>query len=205
MTSRSSRPYRKRKRAESEEETRRRITEAAVELHGTVGPANTKMTEVAERAGVSRATLYNHFPSQVDLFMACSSHWAARHPFPDPSGWAAISDPSLRLGEAMRELYRWYGENAGMMGAVLRDAAVLPDLAEVMDELWESYLERAVDALAKGWATEHDDSRALDVVLRLVVDFHTWELLTGAGLDDDGAAELSVRLVVAEEPRRRSR
>ena len=52
-----SRPYRKAERARQEQETRLRITEAAVEMHRTVGPANTTMTEVAELAGVSRATV----------------------------------------------------------------------------------------------------------------------------------------------------
>ena len=51
------RPYRKKRRAELEAETRRRITESAVELHGTLGPSRTSMSAVAERAGVRRSTL----------------------------------------------------------------------------------------------------------------------------------------------------
>ena len=82
------RRYRKRRRAELEDETRRRITEAAVELHGTVGPARTTISAVAERAGVQRATLYRHFPDEEALFDACSSHWAAQHPLPDLADWA---------------------------------------------------------------------------------------------------------------------
>ena len=81
----ASRPYRKVARAKREEETRRRITEAVVELHGTLGPANTKITEVAKLAGVSRMTVYNHFPTEVALFVACSTHWASLNPFPDTS------------------------------------------------------------------------------------------------------------------------
>src|SRR5690606_11521663 len=76
MSTRRPRPYRKRQRALAEEATRLRITEAAVELHGSVGPARTTVTEIAERAGVSRMTVYKHFPSDRDLFVACSTHWA---------------------------------------------------------------------------------------------------------------------------------
>ena len=51
------RKYTKRRRAEGELETRQRITEAAVALHGTIGPARTTISAVADRAGVQRATV----------------------------------------------------------------------------------------------------------------------------------------------------
>src|SRR3954454_24302077 len=87
----------KKVRAQLEAETRRRITESAVELHGTVGPARTSMSAVAERAGVRRSTLYRHFPDEDALFAACSSHWVAENPRPDLEAWAAIEDPDDRL------------------------------------------------------------------------------------------------------------
>ena len=46
------RKYELKKRAEQMGETRLRITEAAIELHGSVGPSRTTMSAVAERAGV---------------------------------------------------------------------------------------------------------------------------------------------------------
>ena len=99
------RAYRKRRRAEQEEETRLRITEAAVDLHGSVGPARTTVSAIAERAGVQRATVYRHFPDEEALFAACSSHWAALNPPPDPAAWAEIADPDERLRRALSELY----------------------------------------------------------------------------------------------------
>jgi AcrR family transcriptional regulator len=51
------RPYRKRRRAELEQRTRQRITESAVELHGTLGPSRTSLSAIAEHAGVRRSTL----------------------------------------------------------------------------------------------------------------------------------------------------
>ena len=48
MTGQSkTRVYRKRRRAEVEEATRTRIAEAAMELHGSVGPARTTISAVA--------------------------------------------------------------------------------------------------------------------------------------------------------------
>ena len=90
------RPYRMTRRAELEEETRRRITESTVELHEELGPARTSISAVAERAGVRRSTVYRHFPDEAALFAACSSHWRAANPPPDPRAWAAIADPAVR-------------------------------------------------------------------------------------------------------------
>src|SRR5204863_4119878 len=56
----SKRPYRMKKRAELQERTRRRITESAVELHGTLGPSRTSISAVAAHAGVRRSRSEEH-------------------------------------------------------------------------------------------------------------------------------------------------
>lgn len=91
------RRYRKRLRAEQEQQTRQAITEAAVKLHGTLGPARTTVSAIAEEAGVQRATVYRHFPDEPSLFQACSGHYMAMHPPPDPTRWMEIADPAERL------------------------------------------------------------------------------------------------------------
>src|SRR4030088_450344 len=102
------RPYRMKARAELQASTRRRITESAVELHATLGPSRTSMSAVAAHAGVRRSTLYRHFPDETALFDACSAHWSAANPPPDPSPWAAIAVPEQRLSDALDELYAFY-------------------------------------------------------------------------------------------------
>ena len=99
------RPYKKRRRAELEAETRRRITESAVELHGTLGPSRTSMSAIAEHAGVRRSTLYRHFPDEAAVFAACNAHWAEENPPPDLASWAAIEDPDERLRTTLNERY----------------------------------------------------------------------------------------------------
>jgi AcrR family transcriptional regulator len=188
------RRYRKRRRAESEQQTRRRITEAAVELHGTVGPANTTVTDIANLAGVSRMTVYNHFPTDLELFQACSSHWASENPFPDPGSWTA-EDPAERLRGALLELYPWYRGRQQMLGNVIRDTANLPALAEVMGPLWESYMGALVQALAEGWSDAGVVSGDVTVMLRLAVDFSSWRTLTGSGVRDEDAAILMSRMI----------
>src|SRR5690349_19573030 len=125
-TQRNTRRYRKRRRAEHELETRRRITEATMKLHGTVGPARTTVSAIADEAGVQRATVYRHFPDDQSLFDACTAHFYGLHPRPDPDEWATIADPDERLRKALADLYAWYGEIEEMLSNTTRDAAHVP-------------------------------------------------------------------------------
>ncbi len=120
------RPYRMKRRAELEEQTRRRITESAVALHQELGPARTSISAVAERAGVRRSTVYRHFPDEASLFAACSSHWRADNPAPDPGAWAGIEDPAERTEAALRALYAFYGRTEEMYTSLLRDEPLVP-------------------------------------------------------------------------------
>src|SRR5262245_29173817 len=122
------RRYEKKRRAELEAKTRRRITESAVELHGTLGPARTSIRAVAERAGVRRSTVYRHFPDEAALFAACSSHWAQANPLPNLAGWAAMEDPDERLRAALDELYPFYRGTERMFENLHRDAPTVPAL-----------------------------------------------------------------------------
>src|SRR3954462_3709504 len=103
------RPYRMKRRAELEEQTRRRITESAVALHEELGPAQTSISAIAERAGVRRSTVYRHFPDEDTLFAACSSHWRAANPPPDRQAWSSIQNPAERTREALAKMYAFYG------------------------------------------------------------------------------------------------
>ena len=115
------RKYELKQRAESLAATRERIVEATVELHDALGPARTTISAIAERAGVQRLTVYRHFPDERSLFEACSGHWAAHNPAPDPSTWTAFDDPEERLGIALAEIYAFYRSTEGMTGNLLRD------------------------------------------------------------------------------------
>ena len=65
-----------------------------------------------------------------------------------------------------------------------------------MDELWSTYVERLVRTLAHGWQVRGAETEALQATLRLVVDFHTWRVLTESGLDDGRTAELAACMVI---------
>jgi AcrR family transcriptional regulator len=191
------RKYEKKRRAELEEETRRRITETAVELHGTVGPARTSISAIAERAGVRRSTVYRHFPDEAALFDACSSHWEAANPPPELQRWATIEDPAERLRTALGELYAYYDRTELMVENLLRDEETMPVVKERFTGFHE-FLAAARDLLAKGRAergARRDEKRA---AIGHALAFSTWHsLVREQGLDDDQAAAMMCALVGA--------
>ncbi len=196
------RKYELKQRAEEMAATRRRITEAAVELHGTVGPARTTLSAVAERAGVQRHTVYRHFPTEADLFDACSSHYMTAHPWPDPEPWRAIADPQQRLAQALDELYAYYERTEPMWSNVLRDAELVDAIRPAVAPL-QSYLAEAAEILAAGWPARGRRRQVLDAALHHAIDFQTWRsLTTNDRITRTEAAQLAVALVASAPARR---
>ena len=192
----SKRKYEMKKRAERQHETRRRIVEATVELHRTRGPAHTTVSEIAQRAGVNRLTVYNHFPDLTDLLKACSRSWTERHPAPDPTPWTQISDPQERLRTALTELYSFYSRTEPMRANVLRDAETMPELAALLEGSVVPYLRAVRDLLAEGWEISDERRRRLLATLKLAIDFNTWRSLEReSGLSRKEAVEVMFEAV----------
>jgi AcrR family transcriptional regulator len=191
------RPYKMKRRAELEAQTRQRITESAVELHGSLGPARTSMKAVAEHAGVPRSTVYRHFPDEEALFGACSAHWAAENPPPDITVWEKIDDPGQRLEVALGELYAYYRRAGDMLDKLLRDEATVPIVAELFAP-FHQFLTIVTEILMRGRGLRGKARDRTRAAIGHAVSFRTWQQLTGEqGLDDAAAAELMRRLVAA--------
>jgi AcrR family transcriptional regulator len=191
------RPYRMKRRAELEAETRTRITESAVALHQDLGPARTTISAVAEHAGVRRSTVYRHFPDDESLFAACSSHWRAANPPPDPGPWAAIEDPGERTEAALHELYAFYGRTEPMYVSLLRDAPLVPPVARRLGDFY-GYLGTIQDILMAGRGVRGRAAKRARAALGHALAFQTWRSLTREqGLTDREAVALMRALVDA--------
>jgi len=189
------RKYEMKRRAERMQETRRRITEAAVELHQTVGPARTTVSAVAEKAGVQRHTYYAHFPELKDLYLACTAHYLEQNPLPEPPFWADVADAEERLRVALSEVYAYYGSNEAMLSNVLRDAPLDPVSQETMVSFY-LYWEAMRDALADAYGASGERHEALLGAIALALDFQTWHtLVRQQDLSQDRAAGLMVGMV----------
>ena len=191
------RTYRMRRRAESLQETRRRITESAVELHGTIGPARTTMSAVAEHAGVRRSTLYRHFPDEGALFDACSAHWAAANPPPDITAWARVADPEERLRTALGELYGYYARTSRMLENLLRDEAS-DEFVQERFGAFHWFMEAARETLLRGRRSRGAARRRVAGAIGHAISFSTWRsLVAEQGFGREEAVELMCGLVAA--------
>lgn len=191
VTTNQERVYRKRKRAEQELATRERITEAAVALHQTLGPARTTVKAIAELAGVQRGTVYRHFPDTETLFGACSASYSARHPAPDVAAWAAIAAPEARLRRALSELYAWYSEVEAMLSNVIRDMEVLPP---VMQQELAAEFAGMREVLMAGRPERGRARTRVSAAVAHAIEFPAWQSLTRAHRLRNGEA---VRLMAA--------
>lgn len=187
------RKYELKQRAQRLEETRRRITQATVELHRTVGPASTQISEIARRAGVQRVTVYNHFPDETSLFAACSTHWQALHPRPDPAAWLEIDDPGERLRIGLQELYGWYRETEPMTANVLRDSEIVPALRPLIERGFGGYLDEVRRILIAPFRVRGRKRDRVHAAALAATDFHVWQALGTLG--DQDAAELGAGLI----------
>jgi len=192
--SRTKRKYELKQRAQEMAATRRRITEAAIDLHGTIGPARTTMSAVADRARVERRTLYRHFPNEADLFDACSSHYFATHPWPGLDGLWAIRDPRERLERGLDELYAYYERTEPMFSNVLRDAEFV-DFARAAVAPLRDYLDEAAEALLAGRRARGRRRRLIEAAIRHALEFSTWRSLAANGIARPDAVRLMAGLV----------
>jgi AcrR family transcriptional regulator len=191
------RSYRMQRRAESQEQTRRRITESAVELHGTIGPSRTSISAVAAHAGVRRSTVYRHFPDEAALFDACTAHWGAANPPPELGAWAMIDDPNERLLVALGELYAFYRRTEPMLHNLFRDEATVLLVRERF-AAFRAYFAAARDALMAGRKLRGAARRRTQAALGHAIAFSTWKsFVREEGLSEADAAVLVCALVAA--------
>jgi AcrR family transcriptional regulator len=189
------RSYQMRKRADDMAQTRKRIIEAAVRLHGTVGPAATTISALAEEAGVTRLTVYRHFPDEIALFGACSSHWASGQDLPHPDAWGTVEDPVRRVRVGLTDLYRFYREAEPMLANVRRDRAWLPPEVQQRTAATE---EGYRDTLLKAFRVRGKRRDRLRSVLGHAVSFWTWRsLCLDQRLTNPEAAQAMSDLILA--------
>ena len=184
------RQYELKRRAERQDETRQRIVDATIELHQTIGAAQTTVSEIAKRAGVGRVTVYRHFPDEETLFYACSGHYFSQHPFPDIERWRRIPDPHDRLREGLRDTYAWHEENRQMIAMALAEARELPMMTRYHD-FWDA----AAEVLAAAWRIRGRRRSNLKAAIALALSFDTHRTLTREQhLTEGQSIELMVHL-----------
>jgi len=170
-----------RQRRASIDETRARIIDSAIGLYETVGPSATSMSAIADRAGVTRATLYRHFPSDAAVAAAVIDAWREAFPDLDVAALGRIADPATRLRSTLLALYAGYRATDALTGNLARDSQTLPEAARGAVREPAARAVRAIGAPTVGVAH--------------AVAFETWASLRDAGLDDKAIADLMAQFI----------
>jgi AcrR family transcriptional regulator len=201
------RTYTLKKRAESQAKTRSRIVHAAVDLHGTLGPGQTSISAIARRAGVQRATVYDHFPDEASLFQACTSHYFAQYPPPDPHHWRDIAGPMERLRVALGEVYAYHGRVEPMLSRSYRDADLKPEIFDTdAARAYVRHGKRMAAEIIDAWPPDKRVDSLFAAAVEHALHFQTWRLLVRTqGLTDSEAIELMANLVSCAAPGNRAR
>ena len=185
------RTYKLRRRAETQEQTRQKIVEAAIELHQAKGLAATSFSDIANRAKVGKVTVYRHFPDDPALLSACSGLYFARNPLPEIGVWQQVDDADERLRHGLLESYRYHRQTEPMLARVLPEAR---DLAIM--EPYHRHWDKAAEILAQPFEVSREDGSVLKAALALALSFETWRLLAVRhGLSDEQAVGVTIRLV----------
>jgi AcrR family transcriptional regulator len=191
-STKSRRPYLMKRRAQLVDETRQRITDATIGLHTTVGPAKSSIAAIAEAAGVTRLTVYRHFPTLDELFVACRSHWRDEHRPPNIGAWREVPDLADRARRAFGELYAWFHDNSDDLYPNNRDFDSMPASTQATIRAERSAL---AGALIDGYGAGAR-GRRLRAVAGHLVAYWTWRsLVLDEGLTNDEAVDLAVRIL----------
>jgi AcrR family transcriptional regulator len=179
------RSYRLGKRAEQQAQTRRRIVDAAVDLHSTLGPAQTTVAQIAERAGVQRHTYYAHFPTEWDLLLACSGQALERDPLPDLENLQSLPPGPERTLAGLSQFYAWFGRNAQLASCVLRDAEQHALTRQIVEMRMTPAFAAAASLLGESLC-----KRQL-ALLQVALDFACWRALSSTLSPGEAASVMS--------------
>ena len=151
---------------------------------------------IAERAGVTRRTFYRHFPDEVSLFKACTGHTMDLWPPPDSTRWRQISDPTERLGVALRALYGFYRVAGRGLIVIMRDAPLLrPELRPQPSRA--DLLGAMTHVLLEGWGVRGRRREVLRAVIAHATSVNSWHsLVEQQGLTNKEAVGVLTTMVV---------
>lgn len=191
----SPRRYSMEKRAAAVEETRHRIVEAALVLHAEKGIIATNWEDIAQRADVSPATVYRHFPSLEDIVTACGErvHALTRPPSPEAGKelFAGLDSLVERVGRLVQELHGFYERGGPNIEAARREAHLLSQLAA---SVARQHATR--DALVREALRPADPDQQTVRIASALTDFPLWKSLRDKGLRKEVVTEVVRQLLL---------
>ena len=184
----ASRPYRARQRSSRTGQTRERITAAVRSLLEDGTFHESTVGQVAERAGVSRATVYQHFPSRLDLVDAICDTFAVNPALVELRDIVVLEDVDQALAGTIANCVRIWSSEDRVLRQLYGVAAIDPAARDFVDRQRadrRSELERLVANLRRaGRLRAGAETRRAFVLLLILTSYETFREQREAGLGD---------------------
>jgi AcrR family transcriptional regulator len=178
-----SRPYRARSRPT---QTRSKITGAVRELLAEGRFHESTVEEVADRAGVSRATIYQHFGSRLDLVDAICETFDANPALAELRRLVELEDADEALARTIANTVRFWSSEDPILSQLYGVAAIDPAARDLVDRQRadrRGEYERLVRNLARAGRLRVPERRALTLLL-VLSSYETYRELRQSGLSD---------------------
>ena len=175
------RAYNLGRRAESAEDTRRRIVAATRALHVEQGVAATTVKQIARRADVSVGTVYHHFPTYDDMIRACGQLTFQLVRPPTEAIFAGCRSTRERIERLTHEVFACY-DRFPDLESTRCDRRKLPVLDQDMSKFDQHLAALVRQAVAPAGGRIQRMARAL-------TDVGVYRTLTSQGLSTREAAD----------------
>lgn len=185
------RKYQMDRRAEAAARTRSRIVEATFALHTEKGIAATTFRDISARADVGIGTVYHHFPTYDDVIAACGNHAMMLARPPRAGMLDGLNGVAARVGALVRELFAFY-ERSPALGRVRSERHQFV----VLDRHFQHEEENRRALITEALRGTRANARQRALVFALL-DFHTYETLAAAGLEQEAAVDEITTTILA--------
>lgn len=183
----SAHAYRTTRKPGRSEATRERIKAAVRELLAEGTFHTSTVEQVAERAGISRATLYQHFRSRLELVDAICETFDANPALVELRQIVELPDAEAALDKTIANSMRFWSSEDPVLHQLYGVAAIDPAAQDLVDRQRNDRrgeLGRLVANLHRnGRLRDCTTARALTLLL-VLTSYETFRELRGAGLSD---------------------
>jgi AcrR family transcriptional regulator len=190
----ATRPYRPRGGSERSRATRERIVQAVRELVAEGAFHESTVEQVADRAGVSRATLYQHFRSRIELIDALCETFSANPAIMEIRSVVDQPDGRSALDVTIADAHRFWSAEDAVLQPLYGLTGIDPAARELV-ERQRADRRGEMDRLAanldrQGLLPDGTNRRRAVAVLLVLTSYETFRELRAEGFSDRQAVSL---------------
>jgi AcrR family transcriptional regulator len=189
---------------------RKQLLGAAQEVFVAQGYHAAAMDDIAERAGVSKPVLYQHFPGKLDLYLALLDEHADALVARLREALTSTTDNKLRVQGCIRAYFDFVADEASGSAGAFRlvfesDLRIEPAVAARVERMVDDCVEAVAETIAHDTGVAPDAARLLSRGIIGTAEISArWWLQQGASVPKEEAERLIAALVwrgIASFPR----